>query len=173
MTFAVPHKELRYIFPIALPLILLSAGGISYFTAHENKVIKYMSLIALVLLGVFSFMPVFERTSQPFINTFQTEEMKASEFIKQNYTPSTTIYTNNNYPVFAYYTQMKVVVLEERDQMFYSVFPDNMKEEGIIIVYKGFNHPTLEWIDSNAHFKLAKEFENLIVYHYNPGIQNY
>jgi hypothetical protein len=97
--------------------------------------------------------------------------MKASEFIKQNYAPNTTVYTNNNYPVFAYYTQMKTIVLENQDQSFYSAFPDNMREKGLLIIYKDLKHPSVEWANSNSHFKLVKELENIRIYEYNPGMQ--
>ncbi|NQU78388.1 glycosyltransferase family 39 protein [Candidatus Woesearchaeota archaeon] len=167
MTFLVAHKELRYILPIALPVIILSARGISYITGFNNKTVRHIALILVILLGIGSFAPSFSTLSQPLVNTYQSEEMLASKFIRENYSEDSVIHTNHNYPVFAYYTKMKILKLEERDNTFYTVFPGNMEEDGLLIIYNGTKHPTKEWVDNNRHFRFVKEFQNIVIYEYN------
>ncbi|MBW2991396.1 glycosyltransferase family 39 protein [Candidatus Woesearchaeota archaeon] len=168
MTFMVPHKELRYIIPIALPLIMLSSRGIAYFINHRSKIIRYATLFFIVVIFLGSFAPSFTKLSAPLINTYKTEEMEVSEFIVETYPPSTVIYSNHNYHVFAYYTKMRTLKLENQDESFYAVFPKNMKEKGLLLIYKGIKHPTPEWTNNNPTFKLAKEFTNIRIYEYEP-----
>jgi len=81
--------------------------------------------------------------------------------------PRTVLYTNFNYPVFAYYTGLPIQPLLVHDPAFYQDLSRQMPVDGILIAYKDLNEdPRVEWLDSNPHFRRFKEFPSLLVYEY-------
>jgi len=95
--------------------------------------------------------------------------MGMSEYIKNNYPPETIVYTNQNYPVYAYYTGMKVVRLLHEDDSFYRTYKDAMKDKGLLIAYPRIKKPSEEWLDGNPLFSKKKELDGIILYEYLPG----
>lgn len=170
-----PHKEIRYLItPISLPLILISALGVNKlieFVSTKKFILKSATFILLILLAFVSFQPAFERLNEPFINSeITTEEYEVSNFINNlNLSIEIDLYTNNNYPVFGYYTNHRVIRIKEVGEDFYSIYPKNMEREGILILYKNFLSPTKEWADSKPEFEKIKEFDRIILYTYSPS----
>jgi hypothetical protein len=79
------------------------------------------------------------------------------------------VYSNHNWPVFAYYSNTKVIPIWPNDNRFYSVAKEIMKEPGLIIAEKGIDkHPTLEWLDSNPDFNFVRRQGNIFAYKYSP-----
>ena len=174
MTFMVAHKELRYILPIVLPVVMIASRGIAFFIGKRSglsRITRFILLILIFTLAIFSFIPSFTDLSKPWINIHKTDEMKVSDFIVDNYPENTTIYTNQNYPVFAYYTGYNVVKLEEQDRTFYEVFPENTPKPGLLIIYKGLKHPSSIWVESNSRFRFGKSFGDIMIFEYNPEKQ--
>jgi 4-amino-4-deoxy-L-arabinose transferase-like glycosyltransferase len=162
----VPHKELRYIIPIALPVILLASKGISQLFLIKKVKIKNLFIGIMILLFIFSSYSSFSRMSEPLINTYQTDEMKISKFISNKYHLN-TIYTNHNYPVFAYYTGFKTIKLEYQNELFYSTYKDEMKENGLIIIYNDTNkEPNLNWLLNNSEFNYIDNFNEIFIFEF-------
>src|SRR5260370_1705467 len=93
--------------------------------------------------------------------------MQVSDFWSRDMPRSTVLYTNFNYPVFAYYTGLPIQPLLVRDPTFYQDLSRQMPADGILIAYKDLNEdPRVEWLDSNPHFRRFKEFPSLLVYEY-------
>jgi len=162
-----PHKEVRYIIPIALPLYILSAKG--FYALFENKkpLIKTAVLLFIIILSISSFSGAFSRLNEPFFNTQETAPIKISNYLKSLEVKNEVIYANHDYPVYAYYTGMNVVVLVNQDQHFYAVFPNNMQENGYFVYYKNIlKEPNYDWLESNEHFNRLKEIEDILVYEY-------
>lgn len=157
------HKEARYLIPAFLPLSILAGRG---WTMITNKVVSRILLILFVLIVLFALVPEITAIKENRIIPYKSEAMRVSEKIVAAYPPNTIIYANNNYPVFAYYTNMKTIRLREQNELFYEVFPSNMRESGLIIVFKGIKHPTAEWLDSHQEFKKVIDSESILVYEY-------
>jgi 4-amino-4-deoxy-L-arabinose transferase-like glycosyltransferase len=168
-----PHKELRYLIPAALPVVILSGRGYSN-VMNAGKVQKYVILLILIVLGFSSFQPVFPRLYSPLINTYETEELIVSHYLNENATFNTghVLYANKNYPVFAYYTNYTIRRLYETGDDFYSGYPENMKEPGILLVYKNYLQPTQSWVEDRAEFTKIREFDNIILYQYRTQAEN-
>jgi 4-amino-4-deoxy-L-arabinose transferase-like glycosyltransferase len=168
-----PHKEPRYILLLTIPLYLLSSRG--YDLIFKYKRIKILLISVTILLVIFSFAGAFSKIGPiskeriSFINRRITDEVAVSRYLVSLNKTVNLIYSNQNYPVYAYYTGMDVEVLINQDRHFYNVFPNNMKKEGFFIYYKSVKkEPNKKWLDSNKKFIRLKEIGDVIVYDYKP-----
>lgn len=163
------HRELRYTIPIAIPAYLLASRGYTIFVNNKNKFIKSFSILFIIILSIANFGESFSRLNEPFINTEMTDAVAVSTYIKSLNQENSVIYANNDYPVYAYYTGMKVVKLEYQDESFYKFYLEDMNRNGFFIYYKNTEkEPSQSWLDSNSHFLKIKEVGNIIVYEYVP-----
>ena len=166
----VPHKELRYIFPIAIPVILLASNGISLLINKVKK--QYKILIWLIFIGYLIFLisntyALENITNGRFVDNFIGDEMKIADYLNEtNY--SGIIYTNTRWPVFAYYTNLKIKLLMPWNEKFYDSYSNVMNESGILIGIFDEKHPQPAWLNKNSHFKYAKEIGEFFIYRYTP-----
>jgi len=164
-----PHKEIRYLIPIALPVFLLSAKG--FYDCLSNIKGKYKPYITAVFsIALLIYIGLALNFDMPLINQATSEEMDASRYIVDLNDKNAVIYSNFNYPVFAYYTNTKTIRLDSYDQNFYEKYPGNMPNPGYILIYKNSDiPPTQEWLDAHAdNFKIIKETEHILIYKYEP-----
>jgi hypothetical protein len=155
------HKELRYLLPIALPIFLLSARGFNHFLNHTNKTVKYLCLATLTFFFVLTIMPCFSVFHGQFANTYETEEMRVSAYIKEHYPSDSIIYTNDNFPVFAYYTGMIT-----RNGNDVSAINREKKETILFIVYPLPNSSMTRWVRDQSSLNNIKNFETIQLYEY-------
>jgi 4-amino-4-deoxy-L-arabinose transferase-like glycosyltransferase len=165
---ATPYKEARYILPITLPAVIISARAFGLLLDAGGKKSKAVSLAIIGGIFFISFQSVFSVLSLPFINVSKTDEMKLSDHIKNKYSPEVLIYSNQNYPVYAYYTKRKVIRLLQEDESFYSTYNKTMNKGGLLIVYPGVKKPSAEWLDANPLFRKETEISGIVLYEYNP-----
>jgi hypothetical protein len=162
--FLTPHKELRYIIPIALPFFILSSIGLYKFALLFKKGLRAGMIILICILLIFSISPTFKRLNSPFINVAQSEEMVVSNFIKNISSKNSEVYTNINYPVFAYYTKLKTNKLDYTDYNDFKTDYNNLNK-GYFIVYNDLEIPPyLSWFEKDNHFKLIHTTENISVF---------
>jgi len=165
-----PHKEPRYILPIAVPLVLLAAKGFDFLLRRKRQSTKVLFIFIIFVLAIVSFWSSFTRLDQPLINTYEADNLKASKYLVSLDKPDYVFYANNDWPVYAYYTGLKIEILENWDEYFYEVFPNNMPEQGFFVYYKNVpKEPSEEWLDSEESFTRLREFGELVVYEYIPA----
>jgi hypothetical protein len=119
-----------------------------------------------------TFLPLRERFESPFIDDEPSEEMQVSEFLNNSVPPGTTLYSNFNYPLFAYYTNLPVHRLPETGPTLYRDL-NHLPSDGIFIAYKpgeDIAEPRLEWIDANTHFHRLREFPSMVIYEYRTNL---
>ncbi|MFA4886740.1 MAG: glycosyltransferase family 39 protein [Candidatus Nanoarchaeia archaeon] len=169
-----PHKELRYILPITVPLFLISARGFVEFFETKKLLMKSLVIISIVLLGFYQ-LPDGEKVkelfgvNQPFINAYESPAQEISEYLVSLNETDRVIYANHEYPVYGYYTNLKIKTVYGGEE-FYRWYPANMRESGFFVFYKEVKkYPAQEWLDSKKEFKKIKETEEIIVYRYNPS----
>ncbi|MEK6947648.1 MAG: glycosyltransferase family 39 protein [Nanoarchaeota archaeon] len=142
-----PHKELRYAIPIILPLSLISARGMGSLINNKNR--NY-TIPLLSILFLLSFYPSLNNIiNEPFIYHTTTDEIEASSYIKNNYN-NITIYTHYNYPVFAYYTQLKTLKIDK-----------NNINPGIFIIYNNS-----EYMELTKDMVIIKKYPQFSIYEY-------
>lgn len=168
---ALRHKEARYVIPLAPPLFLLAGMGLSVLLRGRQTLTRIVGPVVLAGVLVYSFLPVRERFQSLLIDPDISEEMQVSDFLSRNIPPRTVLYTNFNYPVFAYYTGLPIQPLLVRNPTFYQNLSRQMPADGILIAYKDLNEdPRVEWLDSNPHFRRFREFPSLLVYEYRVRV---
>ena len=163
---ATPYKEARYILPITLPAIIISARAFGLLLEAGGERSKAVSLAIIAGIFFISFQPVFSVFSLPFVNVSETDEMKLSEHIKNKYSENAVIYSNQNYPVYAYYTKRKVIRLLQEDDSFYRTYNETMDTGGLLIAYPGVKKPSAEWLDANPLFRKETEVNGIALYEY-------
>jgi len=173
-------KQLRFIIPMAAPLFLLAGRGLAVLTYGRSQWARTIGTAILVLALGYSFAPLRERFRGPFILPYSTEAMEVADYLNREVGRRGSLYCNFNWPVFGYYTWLKVDVLWPADMSFYKAFPDNMPEDGYVIIYKQVpaelnpgeipyalaRQPTEAWVDNDPHFRRMREFPSLVVYEY-------
>jgi 4-amino-4-deoxy-L-arabinose transferase-like glycosyltransferase len=165
---ALPHKELRYLIPLAAPWFLLSGRGLAVLTTGQSK-LKYAAGIAILGLTLgYSFAPIVTKFKSPLIEPYISEEKRAADYLNEvDAKRPGALYLNYNYPVFAYYTNLPIRILVEEGMDFYRDFPGNMPSDGYLILYKDLQkEPRPIWADVNPHFRRLREYPSLVVYEY-------
>jgi 4-amino-4-deoxy-L-arabinose transferase-like glycosyltransferase len=165
---ALRYKEGRYVIPMAPPVFLLAGSGLSVLLRGRQTAARRAGAILLVGALTYTFLPVRERFESPFVDDEVSEEMQVSDFLNHNVSPTTVLYSNFNYPVFAYYTNLRVSPLWESGPALYDAL-NRLPGDGILIAYKASDITAglrLDWLDSNPHFRRLREFPSLVVYEY-------
>ncbi|MBW3022374.1 glycosyltransferase family 39 protein [Candidatus Woesearchaeota archaeon] len=171
-----PHKELRYIFPICLPLFLLSAKGF-YHALKLNLKKKWFRFLGIALvLMVITVAIVVVKTPylDRHVEDYDTPAKLVGEWLKENGLEG-RIYTNAEHPVLAYYSGLEIVPIYPRDETIYDVLFNKLDRDGYFIYNdlevlwgSGISvHPNREFFDSNHHFELVKSFDGYKIYKYS------
>jgi 4-amino-4-deoxy-L-arabinose transferase-like glycosyltransferase len=168
---ALHHKEPRYAMPLAPPLFLLAGSGLSVLLGGRQTGARVSGTVLLVAALGYTFLSVLQRFDAPLVEDEVTEEMQVSDFLSGNVPPATVLYSNFNYPVFAYYTNLPVHSLPESGPALYNLL-DRLPSDGILIAYKESKEndiiadPRLGWLDANPHYHRFQEFPSLVLYEY-------
>ena len=165
---ALQHKEPRYIMPIAPPLFLLAGIGLTVLLRGRQRAVRVAGTILLVGALAYTFLPIRERFESPLVDDEVSEEMRASDFLTHSVPPDTVLYANFNYPVFAYYTNLRVQRVTGTGPALYEAL-NSLPSDGILIAYRESDEiaePRLNWLDSNPHFRRFRDFPSLVLYQY-------
>ena len=167
--FALPHQEPRYAMPLAPPLFLIAGSGLSVLLTGRRTARRVVGSVLVAGLLAYSFLPDDQRFESPFVDRGVSEEMEVSEFLNYNVPRGTVLYSNFNYPLFAYYTNLPVYELPETGPDLYDALED-LPGDGILIAYTNKEivpDPRPEWLHSNPHFRPFREFPSLVLYQYS------
>lgn len=162
------HKEPRYILPLAPPLLLLAGAGLRVLVKGRGRRLRIAGSVVLTCALGYTFLPTFQIFETPFFDSEPSDEIALSDFLTHNLPPSTVLYSTDNYPVFAYFTNLKVdPVLGTGTDLYHTL--DHLREDGVFIAYKdddAADGPRLSWLDANPHFQRMREFPSLVLYSY-------
>ena len=171
--FALPHQEPRYVMPAAPPMFLLAGSGMSVLIATRDVAGRRIGAALLTGALVLSFLPDMKRFKFPFINNAAiSEEMQVAQYLNSTFPSHTVLYSNFNYPLFGYYTNLHVKELPEAGSRLYDAL-DHLAEDGILVVYSKAEidpDPNPEWLRKNQHFRILRKFSNLVVYEYRENV---
>jgi hypothetical protein len=161
-----PHKEPRYILPLAPPVLLLASSGLAIFTALPNKLLRVSGAICLAAVLLLAFLPLRERFSVPFINPNTPDEELASRLLQSSVPAGTTLWMSFNYPVFAFYTNFSIHELSHVGPALY----EDMKKippGDVLIVYReaeDASQSDIAWVDASGKFQHIGEYPSLVIY---------
>jgi hypothetical protein len=147
-------------------LLLLAGIGLSRLPLASRRDVRVAGTVLLVGALTYTFLPDRQRFEDSFVDDEVSEDQEVSGFLNQNLPPGTVLYSNFNYPVFAWYTNLPVHQLPESGPTLYDAL-NHLPGDGIVIAYKPSDEiaePRLEWLDSNPHFRRFREFPALVLY---------
>ena len=168
------HKELRYILPITLPIILISSQGWDYFLKFLKKIdirifLGFIGICILILLGL-SIVEFNENISPPnfsFIEENINPRIEMSRYILEN-TTYDFIYTNHYWPVYAYYTGLETKFIFSRND-FYTNYSNFLNEKDLILVNTDVvMGPRLSWIEDKQQFKFVEKKGEVFAFEFIP-----
>ncbi len=163
---AMPHKEPRYVLPLAPPLLLLAGSGLALLCALPRRPLRIAGTLLVAAGLIFTFLPLRERFSQPFVERSVPDEMLAAQFLESAVPPATTLYMNFNYPAFAYYTSCAIHELHATGPALLDAI-EHIPAGGVLVVYRKTDEvwePDIEWVDANPHFQRMREFSTFVLY---------
>ena len=163
---AMPHKEPRYILPFAPPFLLLAGSGLALFCALPSRPSRRVGALLVAAFLVFTFFPLRERFSRPFIDPDTPKEMLASQFLQTDLPPGTILYMTFNYPAFAFYTSYRIHELSAVGPALYNDI-EHIPPGGVLIVYRKTDEvwePDIEWVDANPKFQRMRDFSAFVIY---------
>jgi len=165
----VPHKELRYILPITVPIILLASKGISIsfnFIKTKYRVILWILFIIYLLILVYPRVHYIQEVG--FIDKTISDERIVADYILHEMNYSGVIYASTRWPVLAYYTGLETHFIYPADDRFYSQYQDILNQSGILIGLNKENNPQPIWLDKNSKFVHIKDIGEFFIYEYTP-----
>lgn len=166
-----PHKEPRYILPLAPPFLLLAGCGLALLCALPRAPFRSGSFrrVGALLVAtslVLTFLPLRERFHSPFIHPDKPEEMLASQFLQSGLPSGTILYMNFNYPAFAFYTDYPIHELPAVGPALYNDI-EQIPPGGILIVYRKTEEvwePDIAWVNANPKFQRLRDFSTFVIY---------
>lgn len=163
---SMPHKEPRYIMPLAAPVLLLAGLGLSLYQAIRNKLLSIAAACCVAAMLVGTFLPVTSRLREPFLNPVSPQEELAAHYLQSSLSPGTTLYMSFNYPVWAYYTNFRIHELS-------SIGPDLYRQMAqipageVLIVYREAEAPSqsdIDWVDASGKFARIATYPTFVIY---------
>jgi hypothetical protein len=161
-----PHKEPRYILPLAPPVLLLASFGLALFIALPNKPLRQAAAILLAFVLFLTFLPLRERLSAPFLNSATSDEESASTFLQSTLPANTTLYMSFNYPAFAFYTNFRIHELSTAGPALYQDM-DHIPPGQILIVYRQAEDPSqsdIPWAAANPKFQRLRDYPSFVIF---------
>lgn len=169
------HQEPRYILPTLPFFSILSAKGL-FLGFSNNTKMKILSTSMVLLFLPFFFISLSQLHPPLSIKLYHNESdvaiMQASLWIKENPFCS-VVYSNFNWPVIAFYSKKKIVLLPLEGN-FQNNVSAIMKEKGCVVVSSSSprKYPELEFLYEDKRFKFVKKFqdreEEVYIFTYSP-----
>jgi 4-amino-4-deoxy-L-arabinose transferase-like glycosyltransferase len=169
--FALPHQEPRYAMPVAPPLFMLAGSGLSVVFVPRQPAVRVIGAALLAGALAYSFLPDAQRFELPLVDNSTSEEMQVSQFLNDNLPRGTIVYSNFNYPVFGYYTNLPVYELPETGPRLYDKL-NHLPHDGVLIAYSRTEivpDPRPDWLRSNSHFRILRQFPSMVLYQYREN----
>jgi 4-amino-4-deoxy-L-arabinose transferase-like glycosyltransferase len=168
------HKEPRYVIPAAGPLLLLAGSGLAWLLGWSFQRGKVARATILLIILTWTFWPDHHRFDTAFVDHAVSEEMQVSDFLTHAVPASSVLYTNMNYPDYAYYTSLSVIPLPEGGAELYSQL-NQIAPGSIVIAYERDDdnktmEPSLGWLDSNPRFQRLRKFSRLVLFKRNTVV---
>lgn len=160
-----PHKEPRYILPLAPPLLLLAGTGLALLCRPRGRLVRLAGCLLVGAGMVAALLPSASRFGDPFIDPGRPEELDASLYLNARLPESTPLYMNFNYPAFAYFTRFPMHELPIGGPELYQAV-DAIPSGGILIAYREdeSGDPKIDVLNRDPALAVVKEYPSLVIY---------
>jgi len=177
------HKEVRYLLPLAIPVVIISALGVAAlcrWIARQARPVWIAGTLLGVAVAVADYASPFQELRGPWTDSSESEEVQIAGYLREHSTPADTIYAAHNFPVLAFYSGRRTVSLLPIQDEFEQVWRQAMARPGFLVYYApaGIKEthsknphfmPDQQFIDASPEFRLARSFPSATVYCYEPA----
>lgn len=178
-----PHKEVRYLLPMAIPVLIISALGATALVAWISPrgiVARTAALSLVFVVAIMDYGHPFLKLGGPLIDRSESNEVQIAHYLRSQSSPADTIYAAHNFPVFAFYSERRTVSLLPIQGNFGEDWRELMNKPGFL-VYTHPEHigeihsidPTLKpdrsFLETHMEFNVAHVFPTATVYRYIPA----
>jgi 4-amino-4-deoxy-L-arabinose transferase-like glycosyltransferase len=179
---SIPHKEVRYLLPLAIPVSILAGLGLSgaiQWLQRQATVLKFIGFSVVVLVLVLDLGPSLTRLTKPWVDRSQWEIVQIALFLREHSSAEDTIYAAHEFPVLAYYSERKTISLLPIQDEFEKQWRALMSEPGFLVQFHpegvGESHskhrtfmPDRDFLEATPSFEFVKGYSRATVYKYRP-----
>jgi 4-amino-4-deoxy-L-arabinose transferase-like glycosyltransferase len=188
----IPHKEVRYLLPLAIPVGVISALGLAALCrwfARQTTPVRVVGLLLGVAIMIVDYATPFQKLMgpwydqsliEPWIKEREVwETVQIARYLREVSTPDDTIYAAHNFPVLAFYSERRTVSLLPIQENFNQAWPDLMKQPGFLVYFHPDKikeihsiNPSLKpdrrFLENCPNFRVDRVFPTATVYRYLP-----
>ena len=91
----IPHKEVRYLLPLAIPVVVISALGLAAlfrWFARQATPVRVVGLLLGVAVVLVNYATPFQKLMGPYVDRSEWEVVQIAHYLRQVSTPADTIY---------------------------------------------------------------------------------
>jgi hypothetical protein len=179
---SIPHKETRYLLPLAIPAVVLAAVGIARlwgWVALRAVPLQVAAISLGSLIAVADYGPALRNLTSPWFDRSVSTEVQIAQYLRTHSTPSDTVYAAHNFPVLAFYSERRTVSLLPIQDDFDRDWRELMSQPGFFVYFlperMGELHarhalkPDGNFLAAHGNFVPAQSFPTATVYRYVPS----
>ena len=180
---SIPHKEVRYLLPLAIPVVVIGGLGLAEFFrwfARQASPVRVAGLLLGIAMGVLEYASPFHQLAQPWVDRSEWETVKIARYVQQVSTSIDTIYAAHEFPVLAFYSERRTVSLLPIQANFDQVWRRFMTQPGFLVYFHpaGIKEthsinplfkPDQSFLESTPNFRIVRVFPLATVYRYEPA----
>jgi 4-amino-4-deoxy-L-arabinose transferase-like glycosyltransferase len=170
------HKETRYIVPLVIPMLILSAVGLDEifrFLGRRRPLWKLAGSAVLALALAISIAPSFAKLGEPWVDDSVWHAVRVADYLNRVSQKDDRIYTAFQFPVLAFYTGLDTVPLSWEQYDFPRHWRACMNHRGFYVDFanepKGWPRLSREFLETHREFSLLKNFGFARIYRYVPS----
>jgi len=178
----IPHKEVRYLLPLAIPVALVGGAGAAALFSWLSRQ-AFLPRIVGLLLGAFIAITddtaSFEKLADPWVDRSESEDVQIARYLREVSKPDDTIYAAHNFPVLAFYSGHSTVSLLPIQEDFEQDWPSLMTQPGFLVYFPPsaikethalhLLKPDAAFLDAHPGFSPVRVFPSATVYRYDPA----
>jgi hypothetical protein len=187
----IPHKEIRYLLPLAIPVVGIGALGLAalfHWLERQTAPIKVFGLLLGIFLVIVNYRTPFQKLMGPYVDRSEWEVVQIAHYLREVSTPADTIYAAHEYPVLAFYSGRHTVSLlsspMSKAQMmiqenFNQAWPELMNQPGFLVYFNpdkiteihsvSLPKPDRRFLEAHPNFHVVRVFSIATVYSYDPS----
>jgi 4-amino-4-deoxy-L-arabinose transferase-like glycosyltransferase len=179
---SIPHKEIRYLLPLAIPAVVIGAvgtTGLCQWLVQQRTPLKAAGLLLGVLFVAVDYGSPLLRLAGPYVDRSEWAEVEIARYLREHTSPTDTIYAAHNFPVLAFYSERRTVSLLPIQEHFEQEWRDFMSQPGFFVYFLPEHvgeihalHPALrpdrQFLAVHSNFFEVRAFPTATVYRYVP-----